>query len=122
MKTTHTPGPWFAECMDEGQSGGYVYNASSRLEDDGRAICDMRPSVRLKHADKRRSDSFVYSQEDIANAQLIAAAPDLLAALEALLPFASTVAKTPFGAMNGVQDLIDEARAAIANAKGETAK
>jgi hypothetical protein len=47
-----------------------------------------------------------------ANAHLIAAAPDLLAALETLLP----VAATAFGALT--VDL-DAARAAIAKAKGQ---
>lgn len=52
-----------------------------------------------------------YSDEDKANARLIAAAPDLLAALEALLDYE-----------NGIQKSIAEqmARAAIAKAGGES--
>ena len=50
-----------------------------------------------------------------ANAGLIAAAPDLLAACEGLVDWID-----PNEAMDGLNREIDDARAAIAKAKGET--
>lgn len=79
---THTIGPWHAEC-EEGQVSGFIHNASEN--DDGRGICDIRASRRVKHDDKRRADSWVMTDEDVANARLIAAAPDLLRVLEFVL-------------------------------------
>ena len=55
-------------------------------------------------------------KEDEAAVALIAAAPDLLAALEYLLPIAAKNVETSFG-----KDAIRIARAAIAKAKGEQA-
>jgi hypothetical protein len=62
---------------------------------------------------KRTMVASVENNEDIA---LIAAAPDLLAALEYLLPIAAKNVETSFG-----KDAIRIARAAIAKAKGEQA-
>ena len=88
MSTTkHTPGPWRVE------SGPY-YRA---IRVDSEVIADMRQISR----------SFNES-----NARLIAAAPDLLAALEGMLE----VFGDEFGA--GESDTCDAARAAIAKAKG----
>lgn len=81
-----TPGPWEA-CLDSVMS----------VRKDRRTttlIAECRISERRK-------------EEAQANAHLIAAAPDLLAALKHLL-------KRPYN-----QDAADQARAAIAKAKGE---
>ena len=77
--TTHSPGPWIVEA-ELGQIAGYIHNDQG--DDTGRAICDLRPGSRVKHNDKRRTDSFVFNETDLANARLIAAAPDMLRTLE----------------------------------------
>jgi hypothetical protein len=55
-------------------------------------------------------------QVELANARLIAMAPELLEALEYLLPIAAKNAETSFG-----RDAVRIARAAIAKATGELA-
>ena len=60
MKTTHTPGPWHLGM----QPGPIVYGPN------GEQVADLRKGM-------------LHRDEDVANIRLIAAAPDLLAALEA---------------------------------------
>ena len=89
----HTPGPWSVVA-----NGGHSYTIrGSRNE----AICDT--SIWL-HSDPH--------SESRANAHLIAAAPDLLEALEDLLTICDGDPDEP--------DEIGWARAAIAKAKGES--
>lgn len=94
MMTKHTPGPWWADtgCRCENIT---IYGTETG---DAVDVCDV-----------------VYRGDEIqieANARLIAAAPDLLAALELIL----TAEERGFGA-----DYIKGcARAAIAKAKGKT--
>ena len=85
--TTHTPGPWRLMNSDK-----EVYGA---FEDDGRGwrVADLAWSTTNWRA----------------NARLIAAAPELLAALEEMMYYDD-------GGHRG-----DKARAAIAKAKGESA-
>lgn len=85
-KATHTPGPWSVSC-----SGNDVENVS------GAGVCAL-------YADETAE----------ANARLIAAAPDLLAAAEAML---RSIDEGPaFG--NGEIE-IDKLRVAVAKARGE---
>ena len=84
---SHTPGPWTAS--EHGAYADYNGNSTIILGDD------LRIAVVLG------SDN----EETNANARLIAAAPDLLEALEALL--------------EGDFNVAEKARAAIAKAKGE---
>ena len=75
-RATHTPGPWYAWYCKENETGGGIFqdtNAESQ-----RMICRMAKEKRVIHKDKRKSDDFVHSAEDEANARLIAAAPELL--------------------------------------------
>tara|TARA_B100002019_G_C20844233_1_gene391442 strand:- start:5 stop:373 length:369 start_codon:yes stop_codon:yes gene_type:complete len=72
---THTPGPWHAWYCKENETGGGIFqdtNAESQ-----RMICRMAKEKRVIHKDKRKSDDFVHSAEDEANARLIAAAPEM---------------------------------------------
>ena len=74
---TITPGPWHAWYCKENETGGGIFQNTNA--DNQRMICRMAKEKRVIHKDKRKSDDFVHSAEDAANARLIAAAPDLLA-------------------------------------------
>ncbi len=63
MKTTHTPGPWYISM----QPGPIIYGAK------GAQVADLRGE---------RKTLVVELDEAVANTRLIAAAPELLAALE----------------------------------------
>lgn len=92
----HTPGPWNLEA--------------------GRSIVTSSGAFYLSYGKDKASGAPHFSNfcELDANARLIAAAPDLLAALEYLLPIAEKNVETSFG-----KDAVRIARAAIAKAKGK---
>ena len=105
VKRKHTPGPWiyqpgdmdgdiFIESENEDRSGVLV----AKVENDG---------PRAKEA-----DGYIPEKMALANAALIAAAPDLLAALE----FCADALNTEAGGLYKAH--IEQARAAIAKAKG----
>lgn len=83
----HTPGPWVAVV------GGA----------DGKVRCSDGRYFLV--------GDLIYHEDNKANARLIAAAPDLLAALKGLL------APEP-GGVYATNDVIDAARAAVAQAEG----
>ena len=95
---THTPGPWGLQ-GDQTQQAHYVAGA------DGNPICDMHKPAGFYRA----------PQETEANANLIAAAPALLAACEAMLHDMAAYDM----AQKGFTDCMSRARAAIAKAKGK---
>jgi hypothetical protein len=111
MSTKHTPGPWFVKktamsCFIDARIGGGMLQEV--------AWCGQTATP--EHMD--------------ANARLIAAAPDLLEALNRLLITAECVkrqadnsGKTPYtdwrSAVDDLTKVSDKARAAIAKATGE---
>lgn len=106
-----TPGPWTL-LADDGYrvNGREVYN---RVVAGDRDVARVAGIAADKHGD--------------ANARLIAAAPDLLAALRALLPLAergraSVLSESSdeerSGHADGFDATIEDARAAIAKARG----
>lgn len=111
MTTLHTPGPWMFDC-EPGRVCGFV----AEEREDGRGLADLRPSQRIRHADKRRSDEFVLSEEDVANARLMAAAPTLLARLRDALAVLETL---DYEQHENLANLEAGVRAAIALATGE---
>jgi hypothetical protein len=98
--SAHTPGPWTDESGDGSKWG--VFDA------DGRAVALAQQIVSL------RVD--VYQAERTANARLIAAAPELLAALVAM----NALAKGPSAGVTQAQkrEAIAAAESAIAKATG----
>jgi hypothetical protein len=93
----HTPGPWFA------------VGAQVEIEDDSVPdICTCDPQV------MRQSHLDWHPRTVEANARLIAAAPELLEALEMML--ACTEGQAIY---NFMEPQREKARAAIAKAKGE---
>ena len=95
-QTTHTPGPWIAEFSDYGEEiwfGGY-----------GAGMWTVEPP------------GAYLDGLSAANARLIAAAPDLLAALEQCLPIIDAYRRAALG--DG-DIAAHNARVAIAKAKGE---
>lgn len=104
MSAKHTPGPWTV-----GDKNGY--RANSVLAGDN-AVADVYGLPLHQHIGK------FTECEGLANARLIAAAPDLLEALTALVTFndAPLNDRRP----EGYGALLASARAAIAKATGET--
>lgn len=105
MKTSHTPGPWKSERLinppkAKDRRCGFVVNGP-----------DAQP-LPIRICDLRVPSGVGGFSEGEANARLIAAAPDLLAALE-LCERALTPSRTDAGLIAA-----DEARAAIAKTRG----
>lgn len=100
MTTKHTPGPWIRDT-------GSGYGCDVRAE-SGRKVA---VTWGIGNGDPHRQ---AYRAECDANARLIAAAPELLAALEALLDMDVAYQRGP-----RVQEAVAVARSAIAKAKGE---
>ncbi len=78
---THTPGPWRASFDDEPVPGIPAIMIETKQKPGPllKEICSVSCTM-------NDEENFVLTEEDRANAQLIAAAPELLAALRDALP------------------------------------
>ena len=97
MKTQHTPGPWAADKYGVITGGEYLCTTIAET-----------PVVAWRSAGQKKQ-----SDQAMSNSRLIAAAPDLLAALDMMLATRRN-ADSDAGLMAE-----DQARAAIAKARGE---
>ena len=95
----HTPGPWLTQASD-------VYNEA------GQVVCDPHPNDYQIRAGAGR----IPGSEREANARLIAAAPEMLNALElALATIERLKPSKPYDSTQGTRDVIN---AAITRATG----
>lgn len=102
----HTPGPWVVDLEGPFTLGGDI-TAVEAMTPDGmisREICTCM-------LDTDSHPGGAEWLEDAANARLISAAPDLLAACRAIL--------AGWGHQDGVSRAVELARAAVAKATGE---
>ena len=100
-KTEHTPGPWYADSYGVRNRGGY--------------ICELRHPSRYDGQQERYERE---RAERDGDARLIAAAPELFAALESAIK--CMVEQTQNAATDEeIAMALEMARAAIARAKGE---
>ena len=128
MTTKHTPGPWLLRTAPTSAGLCHIVSAA-----DWRGAFIYGDGLR-----KGVDDALPKAQELAANARLIAAAPSLLEALQAIMPFTATMAIGCHGekcrepwchSCNGEDeaeeaaqkgcDAFAKARAAIARATGE---
>ena len=107
VKTKHTPGPWEVWKGHFDVYAGVVENTRSGLTG-----AKGKPMPRIAACE---DDAELSESEMKANAQLISAAPDLLAAAERMV----SDQNRPVFSMD-FKGAIDELIAAIAKAKGET--
>lgn len=103
MNTTHTPGPWTVD-------GGYIMGGTPT---NGEGL----KTYALYVADCRISSAYRIHEEQQANARLIAAAPDLLAALQGCIK----VMQCADELSSNARFWIEEATATINKAKGISA-
>jgi hypothetical protein len=113
---SHTSGPWAFEMFAVGDMAEmqYISQDENYYGDDGKSIC-LIAGHEWKHPDndKRKGKRHYLTEESVANARLIAAAPELLEALNGLLD------QCDLGEVNEeTQPLIDAAKAAINKATG----
>lgn len=100
--TQHTPGPWVV-CMEDDGDAAVTIFAASQLRDGRIAADEWDDCIALAGLNHNESE---------ANAHLMAAAPDLYEALDALVNEVST-----YGSADG--EIIIAASAALAKARGE---
>lgn len=106
--TAHTPGPW-----NQAVPCSSNYNTIRHIESDGFTVSDVNCGA-----------GEISQTEALANARLIAAAPDLLELLEGLLATAESVdagnkAQHGRNCHGFATALFDKCHAAIARAKGD---
>lgn len=97
MSTQHTPGPWIAG-YGATHEIGQIFGVGINTEPDWTPVCVVSPADSTNDIDR-------------ANACLIAAAPDLLEALQSFVVAADRVSAEP-------ATWLGKARAAIAKATG----
>lgn len=100
---THTPGPWTSTVSPFGQV--------EVRGDEGAFVC------RLRHMDGE-FDTTILTEQNKANARLIAAAPELLEALKAVAAALESALVGKRDIILTPEDALAEARAAIAKATG----
>jgi hypothetical protein len=118
-KSTHTPGPWRADTYQNESNG--VWNVTVNTDyppalcNEARSIAVMTGSYYTAPGEFHEPNALPVNQ---ANARLIAAAPDLLAACKALIGYAeSDLRNLESDAANGVEDaqeFYDSCRESIA--------
>jgi hypothetical protein len=133
MSAKHTPGPW-EMVQDVGPSGrpyfpevvlvdraDLRYSDGSGHEDSSRRVSRFTVNVGLTAEGLARGLIENTMETCVANARLIAAAPELLEALEGVIGFIDDLAILSGGLRTngGAQQCLDAARAAIAKARGE---
>jgi len=104
----HTPGPWHA---GEGNGEGSIFmtrEGRMRMEQGGTTLYPICTMVRGWEAG-----------EDLANAALVAASPDLLSALSALLWQIERDDGIEWADDSPAMGMVRDARAAIAKARGQ---
>lgn len=108
----HTPGPWIPEIEPtntEGVNVRFSVNSKEKLH-----ICSGQSQEHLGE------DHGIHEDESRANARLIAAAPELLEALKLSL-ITARPGPTSVDWQLAVEDIREQARAAIAKAEGSGA-
>lgn len=114
METKHTPGPW--EPLRQGieiQSEEGNHEAHAFVNGIPAPICEVYANMHCEHDDPV-GEYRISKQEGLANLFLIAAAPELLEALQAL-----AADLKPYMGQGRMDDKIRNAIAAIAKATGE---
>lgn len=110
----HTPGPWFID-EDTLTIRSNAWEASNQMGDyRGCIVADLKPALGATDQDDLSICRPHARAETDANARLIAAAPELLAACERIVKGECTCAD---GGKGFVCDVC-EAKAAVAKAKG----
>ena len=111
MNGKHTPGPWHKELVQTHVELGYqkppahYQIIAEKTTIAATLVCELRP----------------YGKDNDANARLIASSPELLQAIESMLPIfdAFTQDELSVTTIQEAADLLPSVRAAIAKAKGE---
>lgn len=104
----HTPGPW-RHGSQTGANANTIYAVNGKGPHDEPGICSVYGIPLYRRTDEQMRDIY---DEGIANAKLIAAAPELLEALERTLSWLSSYPG------EGALGAYDQARSAIAKATG----
>lgn len=117
MESKHTPGPWYVHdsvsnhYRTKEQVGTYdIRTAPLGCHDNGIWIGDVKPYG---------GDGFTNKETAKANAYLIAAAPDLLEALQLALPYIEGAYECAFPDSDHNENVLTQAREAIAKATGQ---
>ncbi|MFC3228805.1 hypothetical protein ACFOGJ_16290 [Marinibaculum pumilum] len=104
----HTEGPWIAAAQISSVAGLPVVASP-----EGRLICNVNCIAYRQPVDRKVDGDAAFNKESKANARLIAAAPDLLAACKRLVAAIGIPSSITIG------DAVEQAEAAIARAEGE---
>jgi len=112
MTSSHTPGPWRFEI--DGTIRSPSFGGAQMADYRGSIICDLKPAVGIEDWTKPVARRHAIPEAQ-ANAHLIAAAPELLQALQLVTPILESLN----GKCTGDTAMIARIRAAIAKATGE---